>query len=125
MKKSANILRLVFGIIAFCLVVQLVQQAAYCTNTSAVASRQTSKESYLTVYSSHIWGYALAPESSLSTSVYAFSSLDKSQFKVFFSTTKINELVLNALYVQYTFYVRNLLTCFRPTDIIFPFHYFW
>jgi hypothetical protein len=54
-----------------------------------------------------------------------FPSPAKSKSKVFFSTTKINEQVLHALYVQYTFYAHNLLICFRTTDIIFPFHYFW
>lgn len=125
MRKNANILQFVFGTVVCCFIVQFVQVLVFHTYTSSEADKQTSKESHLTVHSSHISGYALASESSVSTQGDTFSYSTKSQSKVFFSTTKINEQVFHALYVQYTFYARNLLICFRPTDIIFPFHYFW
>lgn len=124
MRKSTNILRIVFGTVVCCFIVQFAQVLAFHTYTSSAVNKQTSKESHLTVHSSHVSGYALASESSC-TLGYTFSSPAKSQSKVLFSTTKINEQVLHALYVQYTFHARNLLICFRPTDIIFPFHYFW
>jgi hypothetical protein len=49
----------------------------------------------------------------------------KNKTTLFWTARKVTELKLLNQYSKYTFFARNIINWFHPTDIIFPFHYFW
>jgi hypothetical protein len=122
MRKTTNIVQITLGITLYCFTVFLAQAGIFHSYTKILqTSQQVTEEEKLIVNSIHVLDNALTSENYLSTFSCNFSFPAKNQSKVFFSTSKITEQILRALYVQYAFYVRNLLICSCPTDIIiFP-----
>ena len=53
------------------------------------------------------------------------SFFQKHKLPSFWSFRKLAELTQLNNSSRYQFYVKNLIQWFCPTDIIFPFHYFW
>jgi len=49
----------------------------------------------------------------------------KNKTSLFWTARKVTELKLLNQYSKYAFFARNIINWFHPTDIIFPFHYFW
>lgn len=67
----------------------------------------------------------LVSEKDVKSSAQPPVSLSKNQFHQVTFCGKSAELVLYGLFADYHFYSINIIPRLQPSDITFPFHYFW
>jgi hypothetical protein len=112
-------------VVLYCFIVSLCNIGIPSLGTSFRTDRSTKEVGY-----SQITGIDLIIQTTKTENVVnvlhklpSFSL--KNQINNFLAYRKATELFLLNTSLKYIFYARNIADRFPPTDIIFPFHYFW
>ena len=88
-------------------------------------TQSSGDESYYFLFSSNLFCPAAQTENIVKDYNELSSSSHKNHFNSFVDRSRAKETLLLISFSKYVFYSINLAERFQPTDIIFPFHYFW
>ena len=95
------------------------------SNSYAISSRSTDAEFYSPILSSSLFCHTEQTESPASVYHNRLRTTVKNSFNQFSACPiAVGKLLFNK-YLPYLYYAKNIVIGFKPTDIIFPFQYFW
>jgi len=86
---------------------------------------QSSNKLDFSAFSSAILQHPLSLSEKVVTGFNPFSFPTKNRLSTFWKFNKAIELILSRNSTTCRIFPKNIFDSFRPTDIIFPFHYFW
>jgi len=124
MRKWNKIALLLPAAILYCCI------ASYCANgndgyDSISSNKSAQQESLFSPVSSSHYGQAIQTRNFVNVlnqlPVYTL----KNHLNDCSTPSKATESLLISHFSRYFFYAANCIIRFQPTDIIFPFHYFW
>lgn len=125
MKNFKNIFALLHIFILFYSTLIIYSGSLVSLNTIFSKSHSTEDKSSFLLFSDNLF----CPVAQDDSIIYKFNELSSSSPKNYFNSIidryRRVEQVLLISFSRYVFYSINLTFWFQPTDIIFPFHYFW
>lgn len=118
-KSSNRILSVVFLIAIYCFAISVITKSF--AHSDFQNKQTSSQEKIISDFSTKLFCQTSQSESSVNN----FNNLPTPNFKNSFTVVKVTEQLFETEFSQYTFFSRNILTSYRKSDLIFPFHYFW
>ena len=125
MKISSKISTFLHISVLCCFIVISYNSNLLTSIMTSPAGKSILNENYSSIISANLF----LPTGETDNVIHGYNINTPSSLKTnpndFLACIKAKELLLVNLFSKYIFFSRNVVIRFQPTDIIFPFHYFW